>query len=214
MLRVAIFDDNKNIIESFSVLMNHAEGILLTGKYQNCDRLEEKILQSQPDVVIMDIDMPGTDGIEATRFIKKTFPKIQILMQTVFDDDEKIFNALCSGASGYILKENLGSKMEDAIREVHEGGSPMSPPVARKVVSIFRNFAAAGNAPVENKYQLTQKEMEVLSHLVNGLSYKQIAGNMDIAFGTVHTHIKNIYRKLHVASNTEAVQKAIKEKLV
>lgn len=214
MIRIAIFDDNEFVLESFSVLMKHANGFTLTGMFRNCEALEEKITQSKPDVVVMDIDMPGTNGIEATRFIKSRFPEIQILIQTVFDDDDKIFNALCAGASGYILKEDLSDKIEKAISEVYEGGSPITPSVARKVISIFRNAMPVSAAPTESKYQLTQRETEVLALLVEGHSYKRISELMDIAYGTVHSHIKNIYRKLHVANNIEAVQKAIKEKLV
>lgn len=214
MTRVAIFDDNKHILESFGVLMKHAKEISLTGAYKNCDSLEEKIEESKPDVVVMDIDMPGTNGIEATRLIKQKFPEVQILIQTVFDDDDKIFRALCAGASGYLLKGHGASKMEEAIREVHNGGSPVSPSVARKVITMFRNFVPQDTVNGENKYQLTTKETEVLTLLVEGLSYKMMADRQGVSFGTIHSHIKSIYRKMHVASMTEAVSKAMREKLV
>ena len=214
MIRVAIFDDNKHILESFEILMKHTTDVSLTGKFKNCDHLEEKITESKPDVVVMDIDMPGMNGISATQVIKRKFPEIEILIQTVFDDEDKVFQALCAGATGYVLKENLGGRMEAVIREVYAGGSPMSPTIARKVISIFMKFVPQDTLAIENKYQLTPKENEVLLLLVDGLAYKMIADKLGLAYSTIHSHIKSIYRKLHVASMSEAVSKAIKENLV
>ncbi len=214
MVRVAIFDDNKHILESFAALMKLAKQVTLTGTFQNCNNLEEKIVKANPDVVVMDIDMPGISGIEATRQIKQKFPDVQIMIQTVFDDDSKIFQALCAGASGYVLKGSVSTKMEETILEVHAGGSPITPLVARKVINMFMNTVPNAMQQTENKYELTNKETEVLTLLVDGQSYKMIAGNLDVSFGTIHSHIKSIYKKLHVASMTEAVSKALKENLV
>lgn len=214
MVRVAIFDDNKHILESFTVIIKVAKEVMLCGSFQNCDNLEQKIKESRPDVVVMDIDMPGITGIEATRILKQKFPHIQIMIQTVFDDEDKIFQALCAGASGYVLKGYNAAKMEEAILEVHAGGSPITPVVARKVINMFVNFVPKAGIASENKYELTAKELEVLSLLVDGLSYKMMGEKMSVTYGTIHSHVKSIYRKLHVASMTEAVSKALKEKLV
>jgi len=213
MIRVALFDDNPKALEALEMLIGSYEHIKLVGKFNNCNFLEQRIRDTKPDVVILDIDMPGINGIEAARIIKKNFPQVHILMQTVFDDERKVFESLCAGASGYIVKGDIPQKLADAIFEVQAGGSPMSPSIARKVITMFRDFAPAG-MPEQNKYRLTPKETKILSLLVEGMSYKQIAENISTSFGTVHTHIKAIYRKLHVASMTEAVVKALREKLV
>lgn len=212
-IRVVVFDDNPKALEALEVLVGSYESIALAGKFSNCNFLEQRIRESKPDVVVLDIDMPGINGIEAARIIKKNFPNVYILMQTVFDDERKVFESLCAGASGYIVKGDIPKKLGDAILEVYEGGSPMSPSIARKVIDMFRDYAPAG-MPEENKYRLTPKETEILSLMVEGLSYKQIAEKISSSFGTVHTHIKAIYRKLHVASMTEAVAKALRERLV
>jgi len=212
-IRVAVFDDNPKALEALEMLIGSYEHIELAGKFNNCNFLEQRIRDTKPDVVILDIDMPGINGIEAARIIKKKFSEVHILMQTVFDDERKVFESLCAGASGYIVKGDIPKKLADAIFEVQAGGSPMSPSIARKVITMFRDFAPAG-MPEQNKYRLTPKETKILSLLVEGMSYKQIAENISTSFGTVHTHIKAIYRKLHVASMTEAVVKALREKLV
>lgn len=214
MVRVAIFDDNKHVLESFAVLTKLAKEIYLVGSYKNCNDLEKKIEKCTPDVVVMDIDMPGITGIEATRILKQKFPHIQIMIQTVFDDEDKIFRALCAGASGYLLKGYDAAKMEEAILEVHAGGSPITPLVARKVINMFVNQVPKTEDTDDNKYELTTKEVDVLSLLVDGLSYKMIADKLNLTYSTIHSHIKSIYRKLHVASMTEAVSKALKEKIV
>ncbi|MBK7888647.1 MAG: response regulator transcription factor [Bacteroidetes bacterium] len=211
-VRVAIFDDNALFLDSMSLLIEDAPEFFLCGAYTDCENLEDKINTSEPDVVMMDIEMPKVNGIEAVKMIKKSFPKLNVLMQTSFEDDDKVFNAICAGASGYILKNTLPARILESIIEVYQGGSPMSPSVARKVLGFLQA------PPVVSKiipdYNLSNREKEVLSCLVKGMSYKMIADTCHISYETVRSHMKNIYEKLHVASMTEAVAKAINQGLV
>ncbi|MBS1659065.1 MAG: response regulator transcription factor [Chitinophagales bacterium] len=210
-IKVALFEDNKHLRESLSILISGTPGFQLTGAYPDCDELLYQLNKELPDVVLMDIEMPGMRGTEAVKLIKKDFPEVQVLMQTVFQDDENIFQSICAGASGYILKTTSPAQYLEAIRDVHQGGSPMSPFIARRVVSLF---AQNVSVPSLHNYQLTPKEKEVLSLMVQGKSIKMIADASDISYETVRTHVKNIYSKLHVNCNTEAVSKAMREKIV
>lgn len=210
-IKVALFEDNKHLRESLSILISGTPGFQLTGAYPDCDELLYQLNKELPDVVLMDIEMPGMRGTEAVKLIKKDFPEVQVLMQTVFQDDENIFQSICAGASGYILKTTSPAQYLEAIRDVHQGGSPMSPFIARRVVSLF---AQNISVPSLHNYQLTPKEKEVLSLMVQGKSIKMIADASDISYETVRTHVKNIYSKLHVNCNTEAVSKAMREKIV
>lgn len=210
-IRVLVFEDNFRLRESLYFLINSEEDLECCGTYPDCKTLESAIRESKPDVILMDIEMPGMNGIDAVRIIKKEFPKLPVLMQTIFHDDSHIFNAICAGASGYLLKSASSEIYAQAIRDVYNGGSPMSGPVARRVLELFQKNIAPAN---ENDYDLTQKEKEVLASLIEGKSFKQIADTIGISYETVRSHMKNIYAKLHVHSNTEAVIKAIKEKIV
>ncbi len=210
-IRVLVFEDNFRLRESLYFLINSEEDLECCGTFPDCKSLERAIQDSQPDVILMDIEMPGMNGIDAVRIIKKDFPKLPVLMQTIFHDDSHIFNAICAGASGYLLKSASSETYAQAIRDVYNGGSPMSGPVARRVLELFQKNIAPAN---ENDYDLTQKEKEVLASLIEGKSFKQIADTISISYETVRSHMKNIYAKLHVHSNTEAVIKAIKEKIV
>ena len=158
-----------------------------------------------------DIDMPGINGIEAVRMIKTNYPQLPVMMQTVFDHDDKVFDSILAGASGYLLKKAAPLKLLEAIREIHEGGAPMTPEIAVKVLHFFRNKE---QQKVTNDMLLTEKEKEVLSDLVAGLSYKMIASKQAISYHTVNFHIRNIYKKMHVNSVGEAVAKALKEKMI
>lgn len=161
-----------------------------------------------PDVILMDIELPGMNGIAATALIRQKFPDMQILIQTVFEDDEKVFNALCAGASGYLLKNTSPAKVLDAIREVYEGGAPMSPSIAKKVIASF--YPNNQDSPLQREFsKLTDRETEVLDYMIKGQSYKMIAGQMNVSVGTVHSHIKSIYKKLHVNSMSEAIIKTM-----
>lgn len=211
MTRVAIFEDNKHLRETLCILINGANGYTCSGAYPNCNDMVD-MLETEPcDIVLMDIEMPGMNGIEATKIIKEHFPHIQVLIQTIFFEDEYIFNAICAGASGYILKTTSPAGYLEAIADVSAGGSPMTPGIARRVMELFRHKM---QPPTTNDYQLTGQEKKVLQLLVDGKSYKMIAAELAVAFDTVKSHIRNIYSKLHVNSGTEAVSKAIRDKIV
>lgn len=208
-MKIAIFEDNKKYRESLEFVIVTCNDMELCGSFEDTTRLLQKIEVLQPDVVLMDINIPGLNGIEAVKAIKAHFPHIQVCMQTVFEDADKIFASLCNGASGYILKNTPPDKILQAIREVAEGGSFFTPSVAKKVLYNFQQQAQQGEY-----IQLTEKEKEVLRYLVDGLSYKMIAGKVNVSFHTIHTHIGNIYGKLHVNSKGEAINKAMRNKLV
>ncbi|MBL7914676.1 MAG: response regulator transcription factor [Bacteroidia bacterium] len=215
-IRVTIFDDNKKLLDSLDILIDGSPGFQIAGTFPNISNLIADIEKSQPDVILMDIEMPGINGIEGVKIVKKHFPKINVMMQTAFENDEHVFEAICAGASGYILKSTSPSRILECIVEVYQGGSPMSPTVARKVLGFLQTPKKESNQSDENKddYNLTNREKEVLSCLVNGLSYKMIADQCNITYETVRSHMKKIYEKLHVASMTEAVAKAINKKIV
>lgn len=214
-VRVTIFDDNIRLLDSLSVLIDGSPGFQIAGTFENCNNLIANIEKTQPDVILMDIEMPGINGIEAVKMVKQRFPKINVMMQTAFENDENVFAAICAGASGYILKNTPPSKILECIIEVYQGGSPMSPSVARKVLGFLQQPKPEekNETTIEN-YNLSVREKEILSCLVKGMSYKMIADHCKITYETVRSHMKNIYEKLHVASMTEAVAKAINQKLV
>ena len=213
-LRIAIFDDNKNIRESIGLLLATVPQFEVVGSFcQVLDCIDDG-RDSKPDIVLMDIEMPGMTGIEAVTMIKKEFPHIQVLMQTVFEDDDRVFDSICAGASGYILKNFLNTKLVDSINELQYGGSPMSPSIARKVLNKMQSVSNIIKPEEAPDYHLTAREKEVLSCLVNGLSYKMIASDLNISYETVRSHVKKIYEKLHVASLTEVVAKAINQRIV
>ena len=213
-LRIAIFDDNKNIRESIKMLLQTDPEFEVVGVFCHVLDCIEDVKETNPDVVLMDIEMPGMSGIEAVKLIKKGFPQIQILMQTVFEDDDRVFDSICAGASGYILKNHLNTKLVDAIRELQFGGSPMSPSIARKVLNKMQQIPNVVKPEEAPNYHLTAREKEVLLCIVNGLAYKMIADQLNISYETVRSHVKKIYEKLHVASLTEAVAKAINQRIV
>jgi len=210
-IRVTIFEDNTNLRRGLCTLINGSVGFECVGAFGNCDNLAKNITDTKPDVVLMDIGLPGMDGIEAVKILKSQFPDIKILMETIFEDDEKVFYSICNGAEGYILKNTPPSRILEAIREIHEGGAPMTPSIASKVLAMFK---AGTSFSKDESYDLTSRETEVLKYLVDGMSYKMIAEKCFVSLDTVSCHIKSIYRKLHVHSKSEAVSKAIKGKIV
>lgn len=212
-IRVAIFEDAKLIRDAYETILNGTEGYLCTGSFPDCNSLDLAIRKSTPDVVLMDIEMPGTDGIQATAWLSAHYPDIRILIQTVFEEDEKIFAAVCAGASGYILKNNGLSKLLEAVIETYNGGSPMTPSVASRVLKLFQQFAPPSSV-VSSDMQLSPREKEILSMMVEGNDFRTIAEKNFISYETVRTHVKKIYKKLHVASASEAVVKAIRQRLV
>ena len=208
-MKVAIFEDNATFRESLEFIIVTSPDMELCGSFEDAGRLTQRIEAVQPQVVLMDINLPGKNGIDAVKEIKENFPEVQVCMQTVFEDADKIFASLCAGASGYVLKNTPAEKILQAIREVAEGGAFFTPSVAKKVLFNFQQH------PKQAEYiQLTEREKEILKALVDGLSYKMIADRVGLSFHTIHTHIKNIYDKLHVNSKGEAVAKAIKQRLV
>jgi DNA-binding NarL/FixJ family response regulator len=213
-LRIAIFDDNKNIRDSITLLLQTVPEFEVAGSFSNVLDCVDDIRECKPDIVLMDIEMPGMTGIEAVHTIKKEFPQVLILMQTVFEDDDRVFDSICAGASGYLLKNFLNTKLVDSIKELQYGGSPMSPSIARKVFNRMQQIPQLFKPEEVPDYNLTPREKEVLSCIVDGLSYKMIADKLSISYETVRSHVKKIYEKLHVASLTEVVSKAMKERIV
>jgi two-component system nitrate/nitrite response regulator NarL len=207
--RVIIFDDSKDRRDSLRYLLEMYDDLECVGLYEDCTRVLENVEESNPDVVLMDIEMPGVNGIDGVKKIKQKFPSVLVLMQTVYEDDDNLFESIKAGASGYLLKKSDPEKIIGAIREVVQGGAPLSPNMALKVLKYFQA------APVSNnQYALTEREKNVLGLLVDGLSYKMIADKEHISFHTVNAHVRKIYEKLHVHSLAEAVSKALKEKLL
>jgi DNA-binding NarL/FixJ family response regulator len=207
-LSVLLYEDNDLLRESIGSMIQLDERYNVAGSFGNVLKVEEQVREINPGIILMDIDMPGRTGIEAVKRIRSLGIDTPILMLTVFDDTTHVFDAICAGASGYLLKKHLSSKLFDAVDEVLNGGAPMSPSIAHMVIASMQKPANA------NPYQLTPRESETLSSLAKGNSYKMIALEFDITMDTVRAHIKKIYSKLQVHSQTEAVAKALNEKLV
>ena len=210
-IKVVIFEDNTNLRRGLTTLINGSTGFECAGAFGNCDNLIKNISETNPDVVLMDIEMPGMNGIDAVKLLKSQFPQVKVLMETIFEDDEKVFYSICNGAEGYILKNTPPSLILEAIQEIYDGGAPMTPSIASKVLAMFKKQTAFEK---DESYNLTDREMEILKYLTVGMSYRLIAENCFISIDTVSTHVKNIYKKLQVHSKTEAVAKAIKKNIV
>jgi DNA-binding NarL/FixJ family response regulator len=205
---IIIFEDNEPLRESLVVLLNSSLDYQVLGDYDHCLQAANIIRRLNPDVVIMDIDLPGQSGIEGTRIIKETKPDTAVIMYTMFEDDKKLFDSLCAGANGYILKITTPYKLFDAIKEVMEGGAPMSPTIARRVLQSFQQ------KNMQQFYDLSKRENEILHYLTEGYSIKLIAADLGIAYETVRSHLKNIYSKLHVNCGKEAIAKVLKQKII
>ncbi len=210
-IKLAIYEDNRKFIEALHIMLEASEDVELTGIYTDTENIIDQLTHNTPDIVLMDIRIKPLNGIESTRMILRNFPQIKILIQTVFEDDNHVFAAICAGASGYILKRHLQDSFSSVLKEIFDGGVPMSPNIAHKILHLFRKHFP-DTAKLEN-YNLSKREKEILKCLVDGLSYKMIADKCGISLETVKTHFKKIYEKLHVASMTEAVTKAIYENL-
>jgi DNA-binding NarL/FixJ family response regulator len=206
-VKIVIFEDNDRLRESLAYLLQSQPEFEVCGDYNNCVDAPNIIRLYKPDIVLMDIDMPGQNGISGVRMVKETRPNTSVIMYTVFEDNEKLFQCLCAGANGYLLKKTPPSKLFDAIQEVLDGGAPMSPSVARKVLESFQHGKT-------NTYHLTPRELDVLTLLGKGYSTKMIAAELFISFDTARSHLKNIYAKLHVNCGKEAIAKALKEHII
>lgn len=206
MISVSIVDDEKKLCKSIATFLNGSPGFRCLSIYGSAEAALLRLPTDKPDVVLMDINMAGMDGIKCVRRLKALAPQIQILMLTVYEDTEQIFKALAAGATGYLLKRLEPEELLQAIRDVHTGGSPMSNSIARKVVASFQKANVAG----ENPNLLTSREQAVLDCLAQGLAYKQIGDQLNISINTIRTHLRHIYEKLHVQSRTEAVAKYLR----
>ena len=208
--KIALCEDNESFRESLTQFIEDTPGFSVTASLSSAQEIISIVKKNLPDLILMDVDMPGMTGIQATSLIKSNFPEVQVLILTVYEDEEKIFDAILAGASGYLLKKTPPLKIIEAIKEIREGGASMSSSIVKKVLSYFQQTPQQRS----NEYTLSQRELSILKCLVNGDSYKMIADNCNISIGTVRSHINNIYKKLHINSKSEAVAKAIKERLV
>jgi DNA-binding NarL/FixJ family response regulator len=199
-------DDDEGIRTSLAALIRRAPALKLAGDYPDAETALKEIPRHPPDVVLMDINLPGIKGVECVRQLKSTLPKVQFLMLTVYEDSDSLFNSLKAGASGYLLKRTASARLLEAIRDVHGGGSPMTPQLARRVVQFFSK-PAEGELSVS---RLTPGEREFLNQLANGYAYKEIADRMKISIDTVRSYVRTVYEKLHVHSRTEAVVKYLR----
>lgn len=210
MIKVLIYEDNPQLREGLTMLISGSEGFEVSSAFRNCNNVVEEVQAFKPDVILMDIDMPGVNGLEGLKKIREVDSQVKILMLTVFDDNRNVFQAISSGANGYILKKTPPGKLLEYIAEAQSGGAPMTSSIATQVLKMFSSM----NNEKGEDYNLSDREKQVLQLLVDGYSYKMIAGEMFISIDTVRSHIKKIYEKLHVNSKSEAVAKAFKDKIV
>jgi DNA-binding NarL/FixJ family response regulator len=212
--KVIIFEDNNDVREGYSYLIKSNPEYELAGAYINCDNIVSILKTANPDVLLMDIEMPGTNGIEGIKRIRQINQDVRIIMLTVFDDNKNIFEAIKAGASGYLLKKTSPSKIFDAIEDVLNGGAPMTPGVAAMVMNMLAKGQPPEKAAVAVNNPLTRREKEILSRLVDGYSYKLIASELFITPHTIKTHIRHIYEKLQVQTRTELITRTLKDKIV
>lgn len=209
-IRVAIIEDQRDIRECLTFLINGTEGYSCTGSFRTMEEALDKIGHQLPDVVLSDIGLPGMDGIQGVRILKERYPNLLLLMLTVYDDDERIFDAMCAGASGYLLKKTPPARLIESLREAVQGGAPMSPEVARRVIALFREI----RPPERADYELTPHETRLLKLFVEGHNYKTAAAELGVSVNTVNFHVRSIYEKLQVHTRSEAVAKALLNRLV
>ena len=205
-IQVAIVEDQKALREGLAALIGGTAGFTVTGAYESMEAGLAALPRKAPDVLLLDIQLPGMSGLAGVRLLQEMLPRIQILMLTVYADNERIFEAICAGACGYLLKDTPPARLLEAIREARDGGAPMSPEVARKVVTMFQKTAP----PAAPEHQLSERELDVLRLLADGHSYKTAAVAISLSQDTIRFHIRNIYQKLHVHSKAEAVLKAFR----
>ena len=211
MIKLLIYEDNPQFREGLTMLINGTIGFEVLAAFKNCNHVVDEVEAFKPDVVLMDIDMPGTNGLQGLKLIREQNTEVKVLMLTVFDDNKNVFEALKAGANGYILKKTQPAKLLEYIQDAQTGGAPMTSSIATQVLKMFSEVHS--KTPGEN-YDLSDREKEVLQLLVNGYSYKMIAAEMFISIDTVRSHIKKIYEKLQVNSKSEAVAKAFRNRIV
>ena len=209
-IKVAIIEDRREIREGLAMLIGGTEGFRCTGSYRSMEEALAKIGFELPDVTLSDIGLPGMNGIDGIRILKERYPDLLVLMLTVYDDDERIFDAMCAGASGYLLKKTMPARLLESLREAVSGGAPMSPEVARRVIALFREI----RPPERADYALTPHETRLLKLFVEGHNYKTAAAELGVSVHTVSFHLRSIYDKLQVHSKSEAVAKALQNRLV
>jgi DNA-binding NarL/FixJ family response regulator len=210
--RVLVYEDNPDMREGLSTLLAFTKNLELAGSFINCTDCESHVQALSPDVILMDIEMPDSNGLEGIRKIRAINQEVKIIVLTVFEDNQNVFDAICSGANGYLLKKSLPSQIVDAIHDVLAGGAPMAPNIASKVLKMLADTNLSSQQ--REDHGLTKREKEILHSLVKGNSYKMIAAEQDISIDTVKSHLKKVYQKLQVHSQTEAVAKAIKNRIV
>ncbi|HEU5238977.1 MAG TPA: response regulator transcription factor [Pyrinomonadaceae bacterium] len=210
VIEVAIVEDRREIRESLALLIGGTEGFKCTGSYRSMEEALDKLKPHQPHILLSDIGLPGMSGTEGIAILKERYPELLILMLTVYDDDERIFDAMCAGASGYLLKKTPPGRLLESLREVASGGAPMSPEVAKRVIALFREI----RPPDRADYELTPHETRLLKLLVQGHNYKTAAAELGVTVHTVSFHLRSIYEKLQVHSKSEAVAKALQNRLV
>lgn len=231
MIRVVIVEDNQTILQGLSMLIDGTPGYACVGAYTDCESLLTELAEVRPGVLLMDIGLPGMSGIEGVRRVKAVMPEVNILILTVYDENDLVFEALCAGACGYLVKKTPPARLLEAIQEAHGGGSPMSSHIARKVVNLLRQTSGkkapalpigglgaarreTPGAAAGDDAMLTARERDILNGLAEGNSYQALAKNLNISADTVRFHIRNIYRKLHVHSQSEAVAKALRKGII
>ena len=210
MIKVLIYEDNPQLREGLTMLIDGSDGFRVLASFKNCNNVVDEVAAFKPDVVLMDIDMPGTNGVDGLKLIRESNTAVKVLMLTVFDDNKNVFESIRSGANGYILKKTAPARLLEYIAEAASGGAPMTASIATQVLKMFSTM----NNEKGEDYNLSDREKQVLQFLVNDYSYKMIAAEMIIAIDTVRSHIKKIYDKLHVNSKSEAVAKAFKDKII
>lgn len=210
LITVAIIEDHREFRDYLTALIGGAEGFRCTGSYRSMEEALDRIGADLPDAVLVDIGLPGMSGVEGIRILKERHPQLVLLMQTVYDDDERIFDALCAGASGYLLKKTQPARLLESLREAVSGGAPISPEVARRVIRLFRGI----RPPERAEYNLSPHEVRILKLLVEGHNYKTAAAELKVTPSTINFHLQKIYEKLQVHSKSEAVAKALRNRLV
>jgi DNA-binding NarL/FixJ family response regulator len=209
-VRVVIIEDVREVRESLAILINGTSGFRCTSGFRTMEDALDGMRESRPDVILTDIGLPGMSGVDGIRILRDRFPDVPVLALTVYDDDENVFNAICAGASGYLLKNTAPARLLESLQEVADGGAPMSPEIARRVLALFRQFRPPARAASE----LTPQELALLKLMVEGHHYKTAAAEMGISINTVSFHLRHIYEKLQVHSKSEAVSKALRDRIV